>query len=408
MQSFINGKSLNYLTPTVYLQDIAVAAVVVFGIASTAKDTVTPNLLKRLFFLFPLAVFLSVFFAGRFYPSAYFFGRLLLYFLFCSASINLFRAPSVRRWFFVSIAVNLLLLCVLGFLQFYRQSSVFNNYLFFGEQPYSVFTPFISKESFNGVARIPPYATFLHPNIFAGYLVISLTLLLGYFLSRKKRQTVPSVLFILTGAVALFLTKSYTAWTAFVLGLLLLLFVRHVLMRHIKNARLITPVFLFLTLTIILLGLLFPFYKNRVVMLLPNDSITSTLSVERRSALLEASYKMLFQRPFFGWGINSFTYSFKPFYRFQERVIFNQPVHNVFALVSTETGLVGALLFLVLIFYAVYYSVRHDGFFYSVALIQIIFLSSFDHYFFTIPQTQLLFILTLMMGFTYTKENNCL
>lgn len=416
-QSFINERSLNYLIPTIYLQDVFVVVILVLWMASVVKSIVTPKLkevfkgdaaVTRLLFLFLVAVFLSVFFAGRFYPSAYFFARLLLYFLFFITSINLFHSLSVRRWFFVSLVVNVLLLSALGFLQFYKQSSVFNNYLFFGEQPYNVFTPFIAKESFNGVAKIPPYATFLHPNIFAGYLVVSLTLSLGYLFGLKRCRLFLSGVFVLLCSFLLFLTKSYIAWVAFVLGALLLSFVRLVFIRHTRNARLTSSPFLFLALAIVLLGLLFPFYKTRVVMLLPGDSVTSTLSVERRSALLKASYKMILQKPFFGWGINSFTYSFEPFYSRQNVVRFLQPVHNVYALVAAEVGVFGALFFISTALYAVYCTARRGGSLYSVALIQIAALSSFDHYFFTIPQMQLLFILTLMMGLTYTKDTNCL
>lgn len=402
--SFIGLLRIPYLIPTIYLQDTVIVAITVLSsLQKRGKVFRNDGIFSRLFFLFLLAVFLSVFFAGRFYPSVYFFIRLLLYFLFFIASINLFRAPSVRHWFFVSIVANTFLLSMLGFLQFYKQSSIFNNYLFFGEQPYSVYTSYIAKESFNGVAKIPPYATFLHPNIFAGYLVISLTLSLGYFLNRKKRTVVLSTLFILTGSVALFLTKSCTAWAAFVLGFLLLFFVRLV-----KDIRLLSSTLLPLTFVIILTGLLFPFYKNRAVMLLPSDSITSTLSIERRSALLKASYRMIFQKPFFGWGINSFTYSLEPFYNRLDIVRFLQPVHNVYALIAAEVGIFGALLFISLTFYAICYSARRGGYLYGTALLQIVLLSSFDHYFFTISQTQLLFILTLMMGLTYTKDNNCL
>ena len=406
--SLVNTSVIPYLIPTLYLQDIVVVAIVALLFQKERGTFKGDGHALRLFFLFIVAAFLSVFFADRFYPSGYFFVRLLLYFLFFLASINSFRSSSVRRWFFVSLALNLFLLSVLGFLQFYKQSSVFNNYLFFGEQPYNVFTPFIAKESFSGVTKIPPYATFLHPNIFAGYLAVSLILLLGYFLTGKKRRVVPSAFFVLIGVVALFLTKSYTAWAAFVLGLLLLSLARPVSVKSVKDARLITSILLFLAFATVLLGLLFPSYKNLVVTALPADSITSTLSVERRSALLNASYKMVSQKPFFGWGINSFTYSFEPFYTRFDVVRFLQPVHNVYALIAAEVGILGAVLFLLLTFYTIYRSTCRGGFLYSVALIQVVFLSSFDHYFFTIPQTQLLFILTLIMGLTYTGDSSCL
>lgn len=411
--SLIGSMQIPYLVPTIYLQDILIATIVLITVAlSLCKACPIAKVgavTARLFFLFLVAAFLSIFFAGRFYPSVYSFARLFLYFLFFVIATGLFRIPSIRCWFFTSLVVNTLLLSALGIFQFYKQSSVFNNYLFFGEQPYSIYTPYIAKESFGGVSKIPPYATFLHPNIFAGYLVVSLTLSLGYLISLKGRKWLLSgvcifyILYILLCAFLLFLTKSYTAWVAFVAGFLLLFFIR-----LSRSVRLMSWMFLLLTVAIILTGLLFPFYSKRALMLLPNDSITSTLSVERRSALLQASYRMFSQKPFFGWGINSFTYSFEPFYNRSDVVRFLQPVHNVYALVAVETGFFGAILYISLIAFSIYRITRNGGWFYSVALLQIVALSSFDHYFFTIPQTQLLSILTLLMGLTYTKDINCL
>jgi O-antigen ligase len=419
--SFIDSLPISYLIPTVYVQDLLMAAVVIFKIVSVIKSIIPSTSFKlvfrrvqeafvtdaaptQLFFLFTLAVFLSVFFAQRFYPSAYFFERFLLYFLFFLSALSLFRKASIRRWFFVSILLNVFLLGFLGFAQFYRQASVFNNYLFFGEQPYNSYTRYIAKESFNGIAKIPPYATFLHPNIFAGYVVVSLTLSLGYLLRAKKFPIVLTTACFLFCSFALYFTKSYTAWVALALGSFLTFFVRVVIRRDVARWFLLFSAF-----TIILLSLLFPFYRNSVLTFLPADSVTSTLSVERRSALLHASYKMIVQKPFFGWGINSFTYSFETFYNHSDVVRFLQPVHNVYALLAVETGFFGAALFILLTCFVIYRTARRrGGLIYSIVLLQIIFLSSFDHYFITGSQTLLLFILTLMMGLTYTEDSDCL
>ena len=404
--SWINRYTVPYLVPTIYLQDIVAAAALISLVFADRRKVVVlgegHRVASRLLFVFTVACFLSVFFAGRFYPSVYFFVRLLLYFSLFVASASLFCSPSLRRWFFVSAVVNILLLGGLAFLQFYKQSSVFNNYLFFGEQPYTVYTPYIAKEGFNGVVRIPPYGTFEHPNILAGYLVVSLTLSFAWLLGRARWRVLLLPL-VLVSSVTLFLTASYTAWVAAALGVLLIFFVRLV-----RRVRLVSLAFLLLTCAVLLAGFLLPLYRDNVALLLPRDSTTSVLSVDRRSALLDASLRMFLQQPFFGWGINSFTYSFEFFYNRPDVVRFLQPAHNVYALVAAETGVFGVLTFLLLSIYATYYTARSGGFLYSITLLQITVLSSFDHYFFTIPQTQLLFFLTLLMGLTYTKNSDCL
>lgn len=406
--SFVGSLLVPYLVPTVYLQDILVVLIVLCSVWNRCRGNYNVqdsgvSIALRLFFLFLIPVFLATFFAKHFYPSIYFFERLALYCLFFAVSINLFRVDSISRWFTRLIMINMFLLSVLGFLQFSRQASVFNNYLFFGEQPYSVFTPSISKESFNGVTKIPPYATFLHPNIFAGYLVVSLTLSLGCFMVGRKPRIILLIPPIVAGSVALFLTKSYTAWAAFALGFLLFIVVR-----LINNTRIVRKVFLLLISIVVVAGFLFPLYMKGFMALIPVDAGISALSLERRSALLSASYKMISQKPFFGWGINSFTYNFEPFYVPVNVVRFLQPVHNIYALIASETGVFGVILFLSLTLCAIYFSVRRGNFLFGVILLQITVISCFDHYFFTIPQTLLLFILTLMMGLTYTKSGDCL
>jgi O-antigen ligase len=426
--SFVHSILIPYLAPTMYIQDILIIFVIFLrlpdfvsalfpatgmqrgvGFLRSCPATVAlSGWFCRATFLFLMGAFLSIFFSERLYPSVYFFARLVTYTAFFGVVAHLFRDPFVRRWFSVSLLVNLVLLCVLGFLQFHRQASVFSNYLFFGEQPYTVYTPYIAKESFDGIAKIPPYGTFEHPNILAGYLVVSLTLSLRYLVKLKKHRLLLSGFFMLLSTSLLFLTKSYTAWVACALGFLLVIFARFMAVRYPRSLRLVPRVFLILTLAIISLGLAFPFYKARVAELLPEDSTITTLSVDRRSALLSASYGMVAQKPFFGWGINSFTYNFEPFYIRPDAVRFLQPVHNVYALVASEVGVACAVVFAALSVCAVWATALRGGVFYSIALIQITLLSSFDHYFFTIPQTLLLLFLTLMIGLTYTKSSDCL
>lgn len=399
--SFVGTDLLPYLIPTLYLQDLVVVTFLLVSLLckrGSSIDKRSTALPVRLFFLFLFSCLLSLPFTSRLAPSLYFFTRLLLYFLFFVISADSFSDKFVRRAFFVSVVVNMVLLSFLGFVQFNKQSSVFSNYLFFGEQPYNIYTPLIAKESFGGVAKIPPYGTFGHPNVFAGFLVISLTFVIGRFLKQPPKHArlwVGVVLIVLLGFYILFLTKSYSAWVALLLGFLLVV-------------RLRPLVYVLIGTVIVLLGLFLPLFKERLLVVLPANSTQSVLSVERRANLLTASYRMFLQKPFFGWGLNSFTYNFDPFYTRTGVAKFFQPVHNVYALIASEVGVFGVAFFVSLTLFVIYYSARYGNPLYSVVLIQTIFLSSFDHYFFTIHQTQLLFMLTLLLALTYTKNADCL
>jgi O-antigen ligase len=441
--SYFGNTLIPYLVPVLFLQDLLVSAIVGFYLfekiheqfVKKLGDRLDPDpahpswgVSSRLFFLFVLSCLLSLFFSSRFLPSFYYFSHLALYFLFFVTSWHLFGRKFIRQIFCISIIVNLILLSLLGFAQFQKQASFFNNYRFFGEQPYTIYTPSVAKESYAGVTRVPPYGTFEHPNIFAGYLAISLTFLVGYFV-RQGRRSAPTIvggsMVLFAGFYVLALTKSTTARAAsvfsvsFLIGYNLISWLRsrirlgtcrpNVLgVRYWIYARLYRVAIILIGAGIIAAGLMFPILKNFALGVLPTDSTLSALSVERRAGLLTASYQMFLQEPYFGWGLNSFTYSLQPFYRDPVLSKFYQPVHNVFVLILVETGIFGLVFFSALTFYTLYRAACRQNPLYSVVLLQIIFLASFDHYFFTIHQTLLLFILTLLLSLTYTKDIDCL
>ena len=72
---------------------------------------------------------------------------------------------------------------------------------------------------------------------------------------------------------------------------------------------------------------------------------------------------------------------------------FTQPVHNIYVLVLSEAGIL-SLIFFGLFLYEKLKASRGNFLLY-VSIIQILFLGTFDHYFFTAQQTQLLFWLVL-------------
>jgi hypothetical protein len=68
----------------------------------------------------------------------------------------------------------------LGLIQLFLQRSIGLRWL--GEQVLSVDIPGVSSIIINGVELLRAYGTFLHPNIYTGYLITSLLL---YFLLKK-------------------------------------------------------------------------------------------------------------------------------------------------------------------------------------------------------------------------------
>jgi len=138
-----------------------------------------------------------------------------------------------------------------------------------------------------------------------------------------------------------------------------------------------------------------------LIMLVPFFPFSSdSASFYRRDSLLGASYRIAGEFPLLGVGANNFT-SYVDDYQVTDDIRFTQPVHNVFALVLAESGVFAFLLFL-LIFFEAYAGVFREGstpLFISMSVL--LLLMSFDHYFWTMHQTSLLFFLVLGLSWKY-------
>ena len=154
VDSYVGGVLVDYLVPTVFVQDILVVLILLFWILSGGLKRLfcEKNLLERRYIqystLFVSSLFLSTLNSARFIPSIYAWLRLFLYFLLFIYS--LVEIP-IETYFFKILnifSLSLLLVSILGIAQFVQKGSVFDNYLVFGEQPYSSATYGVPKESF--------------------------------------------------------------------------------------------------------------------------------------------------------------------------------------------------------------------------------------------------------------------
>ncbi|MBP7927835.1 hypothetical protein KAZ57_01675 [Patescibacteria group bacterium] len=366
--SYINGILVDYLVPTVYLQDILVA----FFVLLSLGDIFNTLLRRRYVFLywFLFTIFLSafnVYLAGSelFGIAVFLFARVLLYSLFSISLGSFIRFEFKFEGFTRVLAISVGLLSLLAFAQWVRQASIFNNYLFFGEQPYSYSTFDINKENFFGVLKIPPYATFRHPNVFGGFLSIVLLWILQ--LAKKSRAWFLWVVFIF-GCIALFLTLSSVAWLSFGLGVLLLHFLRK------GRGNIISLIFV--------LCMVASFF-------IPYAKVSELPSFYRRASLAEASYSVFGSRWLFGLGYGLFT----AFVSTPDFFV-PQPVHNIFILLLVESGVLALLLFFAYLLQVLLRAKNTSPLLY-VSILQFGLLGCFDHYIFTSHQLLLLFWLII-------------
>ena len=378
--SYVGGLLVDYLIPTVFVQDILAALLCVLWIIEDKAEVYSAFKTKRALYLILLSyvLFLSTLLATRFVPSFYLFLRWLIYAFVGLYVHKNFNRDTDTKFMSKILSYWLLFLGLLALGQYVTQGSVFNNYLVLGEQPYSAATPLIARESIFGVSRVPAYGIFRHPNIFGGFLAVSLV----WVLNAHRKKFINTKLFFtsfFSGLLGLVLTFSFFSWVATLLGVFLLLAEKT---KRFKSS----IIFIFIVASfcgLVINKIPFPEY------LLENPSIS------KRIDLLNAGYRATSTRNYiFGTGINSSTVLIEKFLEPNGFLRFVQPPHNVFILLASEIGIVGLALFLLIFAKALIHS-RQKNFFIFVTLLQILFLSSFDHYFVTIHQTFLLLWLTI-------------
>lgn len=360
--SYVSGILVDYLIPTVYLTDILIILLLVVRPIKKIPKTLI---------IFWLWLLLSVIFSHTFIPALYKYAKIIELSLFglwiYQHQIKISMTAVIKI-----ISLSALFQSLLALVQWFKQSSIFG-YWFFGEQPYNAATAGIDKIIwFNGALKIPPLGTFTHPNVLAGFLVVSFSLTAAYWLKKSKLLFIVYLLLI---TFPLFLTFSLSGWLAFLFISIPLLLLS--IYPKIK-ALMISAGLILITLS---LSFNFSF-------LAPESSFT------RRSQLNKISWQMLLDHPLVGVGLNNFIVSMEQYGYVSASTRFLQPVHNIYLLVLTESGLIGLSVFLCLLYKN-----------FNKYLLIILFIGLFDHYFLTLQPSLLLLILLLAYQSNKTKLN---
>jgi hypothetical protein len=387
--SYVWGLLVDYLVPTLYLQDVLIVLILLFWFKEKgfpSRETLFKFFNRReiqLLFMFIFASTFSVISSVNETAAFFIYLRYLLYFLlfvYVSYEVSFVNEiPIIQK----VLALGLVPLSLLAFLQFIKQGSFFNNYLFFGEQPYGFYTWGILKEPFLGRFIVPAYGLFRHPNVFGGYLA----LILVWLLPRIKSSKVKVVAFVL-GTLALFLTFSVTAIATFEAGLgLYFLMKKAVWPSFLVRVRVGTLFFL----AILSLSLAVPLLFNK----------SGNPSIYRRYDLYYSSWQIFNLNPLFGVGPGGSLVLVDKYFPLNSKDLrFTQPVHNIFMLILSEQGIFALAFIFMLLLMAVQKTFSSgDSFILGITLLQICFLGSFDHYLWTIHQTQILFWLVCGMVF---------
>lgn len=330
--SLIFGIRVDYLAPAVYLTDLLVVILILLNFKQIWKFKVI-LLLVGLFALINTSV--SVL------PSVTLFKwlKILEIILLCI----IVKGKDIKTPLYYS----LIFFSLIGIVQFCIGSTLGGLFYYLGERNFSLNTPGIALVELFGQNYLRAYSTFPHPNVLAGYLLLS-TIYLSY--KRVKFR----ITFIVV-VVSFLLTFSLSAFIALVSYLLL------------KDGLSKKYIFLMLIVSLIL-----PYFSQ-----FKTNSLSKEIS--ERITLAGEAGSAISENFFLGTGLGTF-----PAYS-----SIRQPVHNVFLLVFAELGVAG----LVIVFISLMKlkkTINH-------VLLPMLVIGLFDHYFLTIHQASILLFIIIAL-----------
>jgi len=382
--SFIFGLKIDYLSPTLYLQDFFILFLILLWARKNATKLFSRKFVILLFFFFLLGA-LNILFSLRPLIALFFWIR-LSEFLFFGFIVSQ-NAKKVAGLLYKVLPGLIIFEFMLGIFQFFKQSSLGGFFWFLGERSFNILTPGIARGSWLGKVFLRPYGTFSHPNSLSGFILVCLILVFS-----KKNLRFWDKLSVVCGLILILLTFSRTIWlSSFFLGLAFILFElkEGILKKKFKLN------FRYLEVVLSLPLVLYFFIRTEV-------ELSSFLV---RKDLAQLALKMIKERPFWGVGANNFVISLSQSAKAWQWLYWLQPVHNIFLLAGAETGFLGLLFFVLFILLTINRLLSGSGYFKSllISLLAILFSGFFDHYWLTLIQNQILF--ALVLGLSWGLKN---
>lgn len=358
--SFINGIRIDYLAPALYFVDILVVFLLIHFFV-WQKGFMLLQKHSSLILVILLIAGSNIVFSGIPLLSLYRWIRIaegLMLYLYAKNSKNFLNAIAYPLLFslFFSLALSVL--------QIINEGSLNGILYFVGERAFRQSTPGIALANIFGNEYLRPYATFPHPNVLAGYSLVS-------FFLFGKRSDKWSRLGMVVSMILILLSFSQNAWVALI-G---------------------TPIVLFCLrfLKLNILKFLVPVVVLSLLLTLAPNFPESSQEISQRILLNQEAGRIIATAPITGVGLGAFIPNLEG--------SFFQPVHNLFLLITAEAGIVGLLVM-------VYFIYRNTNKHNLAPIVAILMLSLWDHYFMTINQTSLLFF--MILGYNGDNDENIL
>jgi hypothetical protein len=364
LSSLVYGVRIDYLSPTLYFLDL----LIILYLALSKSYILNPKFLS----LLPILL-VDLLYSQNPLSTLNWSLHFLLYFSFLTApfpqlgSLRDFRRSVGTSVISMTLTLSLLFQTILASIQIYLGHSVGGIMYYIGERMVSVGAPGIATTTVMGETVLRAYGTFSHPNILAGWAVISALII------RLLHQKL-GMIALIPAALLVFLTDSHAASLS-LLGIIVpLFFIKR------NNIRL-------LYFACVALFSLYLFSPTRL-----------DLSLSERLNLQGVSLKVVANFPIFGTGAQS-SISTYPLVSPATRLL--QPDHNSLTLFLSWFGIFGV--------FALLQQLRssHDFRQVIVTLSPILPLLLLDHYLLTSPQGLfvLAFYLLIALNYPHAQKN---
>lgn len=384
--SYVIGRRIDYLSPTIYLTDILIFTILIFYLLNKNHKPLarlnTQSVLGGLIII--LLIILNINYSSQKYLTIYKWLRVCEFSLF---SFYILKNINIKKeWDNIVkvLSIGVVFESIIAISQFINQTSLNGIFYWIGERTFTASTPNIAKANVNNILIMRPYATFPHPNTLAGYFAAILPLIL---ITDFKPGKIKWLSFVL-GFTALTLTFSRPAIILGVFGIIICwLFENY-------HKKIKTPH------AVILTTLLFITIFTPVLYFLSHVDLEKE-SIARRISLNKTAIEMFKNKPLYGVGLGNFIPETLDYSKDKESIRFLQPAHNIYLLILSETGLVGLSLFLVIIFISIKKLLNRlnlTKFLTLNSLFTILALGLIDHYFITLQQTQILFTIIVSLA----------
>ena len=286
--------------------------------------------------------------------------------------------------------------------QYFKQGSLGLKLL--GESPLSVNATGVAVFIADGVKYLRAYGTTPHPNVLAAWLFLAIFAFYNYLFYFYPAEKSRFGKFMFGGYPILLLGLFFT-FSRIIIGLWALGAAIRVLLLFKKSFHgflmatrryVVTIVIITLVTSSLFVAFFWPQVKSRALVSMDEEAVTQRIFYNKIAGSVTTAH------PILGVGIGQFVPQLMTKLKHWPANIY-QPVHNVYLLIASETGLVGLSLFLLFLFFIFYNFIRRAGFkkpysfSFLIFTLSILLMGLFDHFLWTLQQGSLIFWMTLAL-----------